>query len=315
MESNQSLSLFGKSIISTKDLNFEQIQKIFLKTKDLKKLWNSWKGFDFPHKSLTGKTIVTLFFEPSTRTRSSFELAAERLGANVLNLDPERSSTTKGESLLDTVKNLEAMEPNLIILRHASSGAPELLSRVIKVPIINAGDGFHEHPTQALLDAYTILEHKKSFEGLKILIVGDIAHSRVARSCIYLFQKLKAQITVCGPPSLIPPQVENLKVKVEYDLKTALQDADAVMMLRIQLERQNQMQFPTLSEYSRFWGLNSKSIQYLKKDAIIMHPGPLNEGVEISQEIADGPYSVILDQVSNGVLVRMALMELICLKN
>lgn len=301
----------NRSLIAAQELSEQDIRSVLNRTKELKKLWRGWRGSEFPHESLRGKTVVNLFFEVSTRTRSSFELAARRLGAYVLNLQPENSSVTKGETLFDTARNLEAMEPDLLVLRHASAGAPYQLSKILKVPIINAGDGFHEHPTQALLDAFTIEEAKGSCKGLNVVIVGDIAHSRVARSNIYILRTLGARVSVCGPPSLLPPQVERLGVDVHHDLRKATRDADVVMMLRVQLERQNQMQFPSLGEYARFWGLNTETVSELKPGAIIMHPGPLNEGVEISQEVAAGPYSMILSQVNNGVMVRMALMDLI----
>ncbi|MBI2604953.1 MAG: aspartate carbamoyltransferase catalytic subunit [Deltaproteobacteria bacterium] len=310
----------NRSLIEARELSEPEIRAVLARAGELKKLWQGWRGSEFPHQSLRGKTVVNLFFEPSTRTRSSFELAADRLGAHVLNLSPEGSSISKGETLFDTAKNLEAMDPDLLVVRHASAGAPYQLSKIVRVPIINAGDGFHEHPSQALLDAFTIEEAKGGIKGLRILIVGDIAHSRVARSCIYTFRTLGAKVAVCGPPSLIPPSVESLGVTLDYHLHRAIRDADVVMMLRIQLERQARntpggtranTQFPSLGEYSRFWGLNVETVKELKQGAIIMHPGPLNEGVEISQEVATGPYSVILNQVSNGVIVRMALMDLI----
>lgn len=305
------MSWKNKSLIQTRGLGETEIRAVLARAAEFKKLWKGWRGNEFPHQSLRGKTVVNLFMEPSTRTRTSFELAAIRLGAQVLNFSPENSSTTKGETLFDTARNLEAMDPDLLILRHPSAGAAYKLSQLVKVPLINAGDGFHEHPTQALLDAFTIEEAKGSLKNQNILIVGDIAHSRVARSCIYAFQTLGAKVSVCGPPSLIPPAIEHLGVELKYDLRKAIPSADVLMMLRIQLERQNQMQFPSLGEYSKFWGLNSETVKNLKPGAIIMHPGPLNEGVEISQEVANGPYSVILNQVQNGVMVRMALMDLI----
>lgn len=300
-----------RSLIGTEDLKHEEIAEVLAKAAGLKKLWKGWKGTEFPHQTLKGKTIVNLFFEPSTRTRFSFEMAAHRLGAHVLDLGAEGTSVSKGETLFDTARNLEAMEPDLLVLRHQSAGAPYQLSKILKIPVLNAGDGFHEHPSQALLDAFTILESKGKIEGLHVLIVGDIAHSRVARSNIYLLKKMGAKVTVCGPPSLMPPEVTKFGVDFSYNLAEVLPRADVIMMLRIQVERQNQMQFPSVGEYSKFWGLNSTNVQFLKKGAIIMHPGPLNEGVEISQDVATGPYSVILDQVNNGVIIRMALMDLI----
>lgn len=301
----------NRSLIGIKGLNENDIRSVLDRAKELKKLWRGWRGTEFPHQAMRGKTVVNMFFEASTRTRSSFELAARRMGAHVLNLSPEGSSVSKGETLFDTARNLEAMDPDLLVLRHASAGASYQLSKIVKVPIINAGDGFHEHPTQALLDVFTIEEVKGSCKGLNVLIVGDIAHSRVARSNIYALQTLGAQVSVCGPPSLIPPAIHHFNVEVSHDLRKAIRTADVVMMLRVQIERQNQMQFPSLGEYSRFWGLNSSTVAELKSGAIIMHPGPLNEGVEISQEVAHGPYSVILNQVNNGVIIRMALMDLI----
>lgn len=312
------MSWLSQSLIGIQGLEERRIREVLDRARELKKLWRGWRGTEFPHQALRGKTVVNMFFEASTRTRSSFELAARRLGAHVLNLNPEASSVTKGETLFDTARNLVAMDPDLLVLRHASAGAPYQLSKIVKVPIINAGDGFHEHPTQALLDAFTIEEAKGTCRGLNVLIVGDIAHSRVARSNIYCLQILGAKVTVCGPPSLIPPEITRLgeaaggeRLGVSHDLRAAIRNADVVMMLRVQLERQNQMQFPSLGEYSRFWGLNASTVTELKDGAIIMHPGPLNEGVEISQEVAGGPYSVILDQVNNGVIIRMALMDLI----
>ena len=303
----------GRSFIETSSLSVEDIGTILDRARELKKLWQGWRGSEFPHQSLRGGTVVNLFFEPSTRTRSSFELAARRLGAYVLNFDPGNSSVTKGETLFDTAKNLEAMDPDLLILRHGSSGAAQRLAQVVKVPVVNAGDGFHEHPTQALLDAMTIQESKGTCKGLQVLIVGDSAHSRVARSNINVLKPLGARVAVCGPPSLMPPALDRLGVAVHYNLKAALKEADVVMMLRIQTERiaAGNTQVPSGSEYARYWGLNAETVAHLKKGAIIMHPGPYNEGVEISQEVATGPYSVILNQVHNGVLVRMALLDLI----
>jgi len=300
----------NRSLVQTLGLSESDVRVVLTRAQELKKMWLGWKGSEFPHASLKGRTVVNLFFESSTRTRSSFELAARRLGGDVLNFTAETSSVTKGETLFDTARNLEAMEPDLLVVRHASAGAPLQLSKMIKVPLINAGDGFHEHPTQAFLDVFTIEEHRGTVKGRHVLIVGDIAHSRVARSNIYLLKTLGARVSVCGPPSLMPPSIEKLGVSVFHDLRKALESADVVMMLRIQLERQNQMQFPSLGEYSKFWGLNAETIGSLKEKAIIMHPGPLNEGVEISQDVATGSYSVIMDQVRNGVIVRMALMDL-----
>lgn len=258
--------------------------------------------------ALRGKTVINLFFEDSTRTRTSFEIAGKRLSADVINISAKGSSVSKGESLLDTAKNLEAMHPDVIVCRHKSAGAPHILARYLKASVINAGDGFHEHPTQALLDLKTVLKVKKQVKDLRVAIVGDIAHSRVARSNIYSFQKMGASVAVVGPASMMPCAVKDLGVDVFYDLKSGLKDADVVMMLRIQKERMSRSPFPSLREYAQVFGLNPATVRYLKDDALIMHPGPVNRGVEIDPEIADGPYSVILDQVSMGVAVRMALL-------
>lgn len=261
---------------------------------------------------LAGKTVVSLFYEASTRTRGSFEMAAKRLGADFIHMNADASSSvSKGETLVDTARNLEAMNPDFLVLRHSSSGAPQLLVKHLRIPVINAGDGFHEHPTQALLDALTIEDRFGSLKGLRVTIVGDIAHSRVARSNIHLLGKMGAKVTVCGPPTLIPPHMEKLGVRVCHALKDAVTDADVVMMLRIQFERQSDKQIPSNNEYFRFYGLHHESAAALKPDAIIMHPGPLNRGVEISAELADGSRSVILHQVSNGVAVRMGVLAVL----
>jgi aspartate carbamoyltransferase catalytic subunit len=263
-------------------------------------------------QQLSGKSVVSLFYEASTRTRGSFEMAAKRLGADFIHMNADAStSVSKGETLVDTAKNLEAMSPDFLVLRHSSSGAPQLLAQHLKIPVINAGDGFHEHPTQALLDALTMEEQFGSVKGLHVTIVGDIAHSRVARSNIHLLTKLGAKITVCGPPTLIPPHMEMLGVRTEYQLRDGIKNADVVMMLRIQFERQNDKQIPSNSEYFRFFGMNQESAKHLKPKAIIMHPGPLNRGVEIAPEVADGSHSVILNQVTNGVAVRMGVLSVL----
>jgi aspartate carbamoyltransferase catalytic subunit len=261
--------------------------------------------------ALRGKTVVNLFFEPSTRTRTSFEVAEKRLSADTLNVAISQSSVVKGETLADTVHNIEAMAPDMIVMRHASSGACEFLSRICRSRIINAGDGMHEHPTQALLDAYTIREHKGRIAGLKISIVGDLLHSRVLRSNLLLLTKLGAEVWVCGPPTLVPPGVDRLGARVTTSIDEAVGDADVVMMLRIQLERMQGNFFPSLREYFTVFGLTPERAARAKPDVIIMHPGPMNRGVEIASEVADGPYSVILDQVSNGVAVRMAVLFLL----
>jgi len=261
--------------------------------------------------TLRGQTVVLFFFEPSTRTRTSFELAAKRMSADIVNIQTNASSLTKGETLKDTAKNIEAMKVDIIIMRHSSSGAPHLLARSVKPSIINAGDGSHEHPTQGLLDIFTIKEHKKKISGLNVSIIGDIAHSRVARSNIWGLTKLGAKVTVCGPATLMPPEIERLGVKVTYDVKEAIEGADVINMLRIQLERQGQNLVPSIRDYSMQFGLDAEKMRYAKKDVLIMHPGPINRGVELTPEVADGPYSVILEQVTNGIAVRMAVLYLV----
>jgi aspartate carbamoyltransferase catalytic subunit len=261
--------------------------------------------------TLRGKTVVLFFFEPSTRTRTSFELAAKRMSADILNIQASASSLAKGETLKDTAKNIEAMKVDMIIMRHSSAGAPHLLSRSVSPSIINAGDGSHEHPTQGLLDIFTIKEHKKKIAGLNVSIIGDLAHSRVARSNIWGLTKLGAKVTVCGPATLMPAGIEKLGVKVTYDVKEAIEGADVINLLRIQTERQSQNLLPSIREYAMKFGLDSEKMKYAKKDVLIMHPGPINRGVEITPEVADGPYSVILEQVTNGIAVRMAVLYLV----
>ena len=261
--------------------------------------------------ALRGKTVVNLFFEPSTRTRTSFEIAEKRLSADTLNIAIGTSSVVKGETLADTALNIEAMAPDMIVLRHSSSGACHLLSRICRAAIINAGDGMHEHPTQALLDAFTIRERKKQLKGLKVAIIGDLLHSRVLRSNIQLLTKMGAQVWVCGPPTLIPTDIRKFGVTPTSNVDEAVRDADVVMLLRIQLERMEGAYFPSLREYFRVFGMTEERLQRAKPDVMIMHPGPMNRGVEIASEVADGPYSVILDQVANGVAVRMAVLYLL----
>ncbi|MFZ5451519.1 MAG: aspartate carbamoyltransferase catalytic subunit [Thermodesulfobacteriota bacterium] len=258
--------------------------------------------------TLRGKTVVTLFYEPSTRTRMSFEIAAKRLSADTLNLTVAASSAVKGETLADTAHNLEAMAPDVLVIRHATSGAPHFLAQRLQCGVINAGDGLHEHPTQALLDLLTIQEAKGRLDGLKVAIIGDIAHSRVARSNIHALTKMGSRVTVAGPATMLPPFLETLGAQVTTSLLEAVRDADVIMMLRLQLERMGQMFLSTLREYSQFFGLAPKHLELAKEDVIIMHPGPLNRGVEISPEVADGPHSLILEQVTNGVAVRMAVL-------
>lgn len=261
--------------------------------------------------TLRGKTIINLFFEPSTRTRSSFELAAKRLSADIVNINQQASSAVKGESLKDTILNLEAMNPDAIIIRHSCSGVPHFTTTFCKSHIINAGDGSHEHPTQALLDAFTIRQEKKNFKDLKVTIVGDILHSRVARSNIFLLRKLAARVVLVGPPPLVPLELKKFGVDIDFNLDRALEGADVVMMLRIQLERQQKNYFPSIREYRNLYSLTEKRFQRAKKKAIIMHPGPINRGVEISADMADSAKSVILKQVENGIAVRMAVLYLL----
>lgn len=264
--------------------------------------------------ALRGRTVINLFFESSTRTRTSFEIAAKRLSADAVNVSVSTSSVTKGETLLDTARNLEAMSPDCIVIRHSMSGAPHHLARMCSAPIVNAGDGSHEHPTQALLDALTIREYKGRIKGLKVAIVGDILHSRVARSNIYLLTKLGANVSVGGPGTLVPNEFAELVesgLKVEQHFEDAIDGADVVMILRIQRERQDAAFFPSMREYAVHYGLNPKHLKRAASDVIVMHPGPMNRGVEISSEIADGSQSLILDQVTNGVAVRMAVLYLL----
>jgi aspartate carbamoyltransferase catalytic subunit len=261
--------------------------------------------------TLRGRTVINLFFEPSTRTRTSFEIAEKRLSADTLNVAIASSSVVKGETLVDTAMNLEAMSPSMIVLRHASSGACHLLARICKAAIINAGDGMHEHPTQALLDAFTIRERKGRIKGLKVAIVGDLLHSRVLRSNVLLLTKLGAEVWVCAPATLIPPGMREMGVHVTTRVDEAVEGADVIMMLRIQLERMQGGYFPSLREYFTTFGMTETRVKRAKPDVIIMHPGPINRGVEIASEVADGQASVILDQVANGVAVRMAVLYLL----
>lgn len=261
--------------------------------------------------TLRGKTIINLFFEPSTRTRLSFEVAAKRMSADTFNISASTSSATKGETLIDTARNLQAMNPDIIVMRHAFSGSPHLLTKYINAAIINAGDGTHQHPSQGLLDMLTVFEHKEQIEGLKIAIIGDISHSRVARSDIQGFTKLGAEVHIAGPATFIPPGIESLGAKICSSTVEAVDNADVVMALRIQRERQNDPLIPSLREYATFFGINRKLLQHAKDDALVMHPGPINRGVEMNPDVADGPQSVILDQVTNGVAVRMALLYLV----
>jgi aspartate carbamoyltransferase catalytic subunit len=260
--------------------------------------------------ALRGKTVVNLFYEPSTRTRASFEIAEKVLSADSLSIATATSSVLKGETLLDTAKNLEAMNPDMIVIRHSASGAPHFLARHCRSAIVNAGDGAHEHPTQALLDALTLRQKKGRLEGLRVAIVGDLLHSRVARSNVWLLTKMGARVVLCAPPTLVPPGLESL-APVTFQIDEAVEDADAIMMLRLQQERMTGGYFPTVREYHKHFGLTEARVKRARRDVLILHPGPMNRGVEIASEVADGPYSVILDQVTNGVAVRMAVLYLL----
>ena len=265
--------------------------------------------------ALRGKTVVNLFFEPSTRTRTSFELAAKRLSADVVNFSPSSSSVVKGETLLDTARNIESMQADILVLRHSSAGAAEILAKDSRLSVINAGDGWHEHPTQALSDLFTIQEKKGQVRDLQVAIVGDLAHSRVARSNIHALTKMGANVRVVGPPTMIPPFLQRLGVQVFYDFDKAISGVDVFIMLRLQLERQGRSLFPSIREYARLYGLTAERVQRAAKDVLVMHPGPVNRGVEISHDVVDSSSAVILDQVSNGVAVRMGLMYLLSQRN
>lgn len=261
--------------------------------------------------ALRGKTVALLFFEPSTRTRTSFELAAKRLSADTISIAPSSSSMSKGETVLDTAKNIEAMNVDCIVARHSSAGTPKILADNLKCAVINAGDGCRAHPTQALLDLFTIKEKKGRIEGLKVAIIGDILHSRVARSNIFALTKLGAEVTLCGPSTLMPPGIEKLGVKVTYELDDVIRESDVLMLLRLQQERQKDNFLPSIREYVQKFGINAEKLKKAKQDVLIMHPGPTNRGVELSAEVADGTYSVILDQVTNGIAIRMAVLYLL----
>jgi aspartate carbamoyltransferase catalytic subunit len=297
-----------KDLLSIGDLTPDEIYLILDTTEAMREIGRR------PIKkvpTLRGKTIVNMFYEPSTRTRTSFEIAEKRLSADTLSIAAATSSAQKGETLADTALNIEAMAPDMIVLRHASSGAGHLLSRICKSRIISAGDGMHEHPTQALLDAYTIREHKKRLDGLKVAIVGDLLHSRVLRSNVQLLTKLGAEVWVCGPATLMPPGIERMGVHPSTSVDEAVADADVIMMLRIQQERMHGAFFPSTREYFNTFGMTQARVARAKPDVIIMHPGPMNRGVEIASDVADGRYSVILEQVANGVAVRMAVLYLL----
>ncbi len=294
-------------MLGIEELSREEIESILTRAKDYQPLPDqTFRRSDI----LKGKMIVNLFFEASTRTRTSFEIAAKRLGADAISITASGSSVSKGESLVDTLNTLVALRPDAIVMRHAASGAPHFLARHLPTPIVNAGDGTHEHPTQALLDARTILDYRESLEGLRVAIIGDIAHSRVARSNIYLLSKFGADIVLCGPAPLVPQELAQIApgVRLSHDIREAIQDADVIMMLRVQLERQHEAAFPA-GEYFQFFGLRLEHLELAKPNAIVMHPGPINRGREIASEVADSHVSVILNQVENGVAVRMAVLE------
>ncbi len=300
--------MLGKDLLGIKELLAEDITLIL----DTAAGFKDVLGRDIKKvPTLRGKTAINLFFEPSTRTRTSFELAAKRLSTDVINFSVPTSSVVKGESLIDTALTVQALGADFIIIRHSSAGVPHLLARKLRASVINAGDGTNEHPTQALLDAFTIKEKKGEIEDLDIAIVGDIMHSRVAKSNIYSLTKLGAKIRLIGPPTLIPGEMKEIGVGVFHNMEEGLKDVDVVMMLRIQMERQGKGFFPSTEEYSKNWGLTSERLFLAKDDAIVMHPGPMNRGIEISSDIADGPRSVILEQVTNGLAVRMAVMYLL----
>ena len=297
-----------KNILGTRDLVREDISTILdtanafkeISTRPIKKV-----------PTLRGRTVINLFFEPSTRTRTSFEIAGKRLSADVINITGSSSSTVKGENLIDTARNLEAMNPDIIVIRHACAGAAELISHFTKSSIINAGDGAHEHPTQSLLDLLTIQEHKGSLEGQRVVIVGDIAHSRVVRSNIFAMKTMGMDVRLVGPPTMIPFEIERLGVEVSHNLAEAIRDADVIMMLRIQTERQNRFLLPSLREYSNLFCLTSEKLERAPEDILIIHPGPVNRGIEIALDVMQDKRSLILDQVTNGVAIRMALMYLL----
>ncbi|MCD6152824.1 MAG: aspartate carbamoyltransferase catalytic subunit [Syntrophobacterales bacterium] len=302
------MKLSSKDVLGIKDLSVDEINLILdtaesfleVSTRKIKKV-----------PTLRGKTIINFFFEASTRTRTSFEIAGKRLSADMVNISAATSSVVKGETLTDTARTLEAMNPDIIVIRHSAAGAPHMLARLVKQSIINAGDGAHEHPTQALLDMLTIKTEKGRIAGLKVVIAGDIAHSRVARSNILGLIEMGAQVTVCGPAMMIPRDIDKMGVSVSYRMNDAIKDADIIMMLRIQLERQADNPFPSDREYSNYFSLNSRNIKMAKPDVLVMHPGPINRGIEIAPDIADGVKSLILKQVTNGVAVRMALLYLL----
>lgn len=297
-----------KDLLGLKDLEPEEIELILDTAESFQEIGNR------PIKkvpTLQGRTLVNLFFEPSTRTRISFELAEKRLSADTVNFSADVSSTVKGETVKDTAKNLEALQVSLVIIRHPSSGAPHRLARYLNCGVINAGDGINEHPTQALLDMFTVRQKKGKLKGVKVSFIGDILHSRVARSNLWGLTKMGAEVTLCGPRTLLPRDVEKLGVRVTTSLAEAVESADVINLLRIQLERQKDSYFPSIREYASTYQINRDVLKKAKPDVVIMHPGPVNRGIELSSDVVDGPYSIILDQVTNGLAVRMAVLYLL----
>jgi len=302
------LSLIGKDVLGLEHMSREQISIILEEAKKMKLV------IEQPVKKtsqLRGKVVVNLFYEPSTRTRSSFELAGKYLGADVINVTTSTSSVVKGETLLDTARTIQQLGTDVLVIRHGASGAPHFLAKQLDCSVINAGDGMHEHPTQGLLDLYTMLEKLGSLEGKKCVILGDIAHSRVARSNIYAMKKFGAEVTLCGPKTLIPIEAKSWGVQVTHNTDEALKNADVINVLRLQLERQKKGLFPSVREYHSYWGLDTRRLQLAKPNALVMHPGPMNRGVEISTSVADSTQSTIEEQVTNGVAIRMALLVLL----
>lgn len=302
------MALKGNDLLSLRDMTAEDIELVLSTAQSLKEILSR------PIKkvpTLRGKVVCTLFYEPSTRTRTSFELAAKYMSADTVSIAASTSAVQKGETLADTARNLEVMGTDVVVMRHSASGACHFLARVLDVPVINAGDGMHEHPTQGLLDIFTILEHKSRIRGLKVAILGDVLHSRVARSGIFGLTKMGAEVALAGPATLLPPAIEDLGVASYTRVEEALEGADVVYVLRLQLERQTRSFFPSKREYAEMFGLTRKRLDCAKEDALVMHPGPMNRGVEIATDVADSPRSVILDQVISGVAVRMAILYLI----
>jgi len=304
----KNVSLSQKSLLGLKSLTAEEINLILDTASGMAEVMKR----PIPRvPALNGKSIALLFYEPSTRTRTSFEMAAKMLSASTTSMAMSSSSAAKGETLIDTAKNIEVMGIDAIVIRHSASGAPALVDENVKCSVINAGDGANEHPSQGLLDIYTMREKKGSLKGKKVVIVGDIAHSRVARSNIWGLTKLGAKVSVVAPPTLMPAEIEKMGVKASYDLDGEIRDADFINVLRIQLERQQKGLFPSIEEYIKLYGITSERLKKCRSDVIVMHPGPINRGVELSSEVADGPYNVILDQVANGVAIRMAIFFLL----